>query len=558
MKKTSLSGALLTAIIISGLILVSIVHFGAAQSGLITFITSDTSWTKANSPYTLTGPIVVSTGVTLTIDAGVTANLNGYYLYINGTLRAIGSTSDNICIFGGDINYGNSSEVGVDSIFENVVLNSTITSSKPLTMNNNTINNGITVGATSLFVNNMILGGVSAGSSTTLSNNNINGDISLGDFCTISNNTIVGDTTAGISLTVSNNVITGGEPYTYPFAGHGFKTALTAGSSSIISNNTISGGVSVTSSTISSNVISGGGPFTDWGGRPQDATSAVTVYGNSAVFSNVIFSSTDGYGILIRSGYANVSGNAISNGVRVAGDALIEGNLIGNSGTGITVGEIYVPAFYEVDYGHGNSIIRNNIITGNGIGIGSTQEGGTATIEQNLISNNTYGISVSSQVTIQNNTITNSSVAISLQTSSPIIAYNNIMDYTQNSMYLSSVSTPINATYNWWGTTDTQSINLTIHDFKYDLNLGTVSFVPFLTSQNPQAPSTSYSIPLPSPTPPVIPEFPSWIILPLLTIVMIGTSLLFYFKKRNHARINKHSEIEQSSTRLHKQLCQLF
>lgn len=29
-----------------------------------------------------------------------------------------------------------------------------------------------------------------------------------------------------------------------------------------------------------------------------------------------------------------------------------------------------------------------------------------------------------------------------------------------------------------------------------------------------------------------IPEFPSWIILPLLTIVMIGTSLLVYFKKR--------------------------
>jgi hypothetical protein len=538
--KKSLFSAFLTAIIISGLILVSTVHFGTAQTGLITFIGSDTTWTKANSPYTLTGPIVVSTGVTLTLNAGVTVNINGYYFFVNGTLRAIGSTSDNIRIFGGDIKYGNSSQVGVNSIFENAVLNSTIASSKPLTINNNTINNGITVGDTSVLSNNVFLAQVSTGSSCTISENNISGDVSLGNSCTISNNTIAGDITVGTYATITNNTIEGSKKIYAPFGGYGYTTALTVASFSTISDNAIIGGVSAESCTISNNSISGGAPFTDWAGRPEDSTSAVSVSGNSSVISNIIFSSTGGYGILIRSGYTYVSGNAISNGVRVAGDALIEGNLISNSGTGIRVGEIFISAFNDIDYGNGNSIIRNNVITGNGIGIGSTQEGGTATIEQNLISNNTYGIGVSSQVTIQNNTITNSSVAISLQTSSPIIAYNNIMDYTQNSIYLSSVSTPINATYNWWGTTDTQSINLTIHDFKYDLDLGIVSFVPFLTNPNPQAPSTSYSItlpsppPLPTPTPgPVIPEFSSWIILPFLIIATMLVVLAFGNKRKH-------------------------
>lgn len=533
MNKESLLSAFSATILIVGLVLVGTTHFGAAQPGLITFINSDISWTKANSPYNLTGPIVVSTGVTLTINAGFTVDLNGYYLFVNGTLRAIGTASDNIHIFGGDIDFGNNSQVGTDSIFENAILNSTISSTRPLIMNNNTINNGVSAGDTSEFNDNLILSDINAESSTTISNNNITGNISVGDFCTISGNTIVGDTTTGISTTVTNNVITGGFPYTFPFAGHAYATALTVGNSAIISNNTISGGVSATSSMISNNTISGGGPFTDWGGRPEDSSSAVSVTGDSSVVSNIIFSSTSGYGILIRSGYTYVSGNAISNGIRIAGDALIEGNLINNSGTGIRVGEIFISAFNDIDYGHGDSVIRNNIITGNAIGIGSTLEGGTATIENNLISNNTYGISVNSQVKIQNNTISNSSVAISLQTSSVEIAYNNIMDYTENSIYLSFVSAPINATYNWWGTTDTQSINLTIHDFKYDINLGKVTFVPLLNEPNSQAPSTSYSITVPSPPPPIIPEIPSQLVLTLFLSLFVTLSPVILLTKKS-------------------------
>ena len=70
----------------------------------------------------------------------------------------------------------------------------------------------------------------------------------------------------------------------------------------------------------------------------------------------------------------------------------------------------------------------------------------------------------------------------------------------------------IDATNNWWGTTDPQAINLSIRDYKYDFGLGTVSFVPFLTEPNPEA--TSHPIP----------EFPSIILLPLfLTATLVVT-----------------------------------
>ena len=38
----------------------------------------------------------------------------------------------------------------------------------------------------------------------------------------------------------------------------------------------------------------------------------------------------------------------------------------------------------------------------------------------------------------------------------------------------------VDATNNWWGITDTQTINQTIYDSKIDTHLGTVTFVPFL------------------------------------------------------------------------------
>lgn len=60
-------------------------------------ITSNTTWTKANSPYILTGSIGIANSVTLTIEPGVEIIRNGdFTILINGTLTSIGTISDSI------------------------------------------------------------------------------------------------------------------------------------------------------------------------------------------------------------------------------------------------------------------------------------------------------------------------------------------------------------------------------------------------------------------------------------------------------------------------------
>jgi hypothetical protein len=69
--KAFLTAFLITVMVIA-LTFVGTVHFGKAQSGtnVTGIITSDTTWTQADSPYNFTGPVAVNANVTLTIQAG--------------------------------------------------------------------------------------------------------------------------------------------------------------------------------------------------------------------------------------------------------------------------------------------------------------------------------------------------------------------------------------------------------------------------------------------------------------------------------------------------------
>ena len=80
-----------------------------------------------------------------------------------------------------------------------------------------------------------------------------------------------------------------------------------------------------------------------------------------------------------------------------------------------------------------------------------------------------------------------------------------------------STSNTIDATNNWWGTTDTQAINLTIYDYNYNFDLGKVTFTPFLTEPNQEA------------IPREIPEFPSWMLLP---VFLVATFAVVALRKR--------------------------
>jgi len=169
--------------------------------------------------------------------------------------------------------------------------------------------------------------------------------------------------------------------------------------------------------------------------------------------------------------------------IRLSGEATVYNNYI----TGLvtpsgpdpvsyglrTIGPFYT--FYGIEVS-GNALISNNIISGC-TKAGIVVSGGNPTIQDNTL--NDKGIILKSAATIN---------------------YNNI----QAGITLSqSVTADVDATHNWWGTTDTSTIDKLIFDVNDDFNLGKVNYTPLLTKANPEAmPDPNAPAPTLTPTPP--------------------------------------------------------
>jgi hypothetical protein len=333
-------------------------------------ITSDTIWTKVHSPYTLTGPLLVNNAVTLTIEPGVTVNLRGYYIQVNGTLNARGNIVDKIYFNGGSgvpgaIAFSRycpswSEETGKGSIMENVVVNSSSIA--------------ISIGDTSPKIN----------------NNTIRGAIL----------TVDADSTGLLTLsspTITNNYL----------ESSGYPLVLQIATSPLIINNTITGEIST------------------------------------------------------ESGSTVISGNYIKGSIRSSGK---------------------------------EDQITDNIMSGKGSGIGIRT--GSCIIERNLITNYGDAIQLAASPVIRNNTIINNLNAISVPgyirgSYDPQIYWNNIYNNAGYSVNLFTDEThpanDINASNNWWGTTNKTVIDQGIHDNKDDYNLGEVNYTPFLIAANSQS-----------------------------------------------------------------------
>jgi hypothetical protein len=93
---TRVSVVLLLSALILSLTVLGLVPLVKPSVNFGGIISSSTTWTKTNSPYILTGPVLVGYGVTLTIEPGVNVNLATYYLEVNGTLNARGTATDKI------------------------------------------------------------------------------------------------------------------------------------------------------------------------------------------------------------------------------------------------------------------------------------------------------------------------------------------------------------------------------------------------------------------------------------------------------------------------------
>jgi hypothetical protein len=404
--KRVLTGLLLVVIVGGCLFPLESVGSVKASTSFNGLINRDTTWTKANSPYQLTSNVAVATGVTLTIEPGVTVNFKDLYIRVNGTLICRGTSQDKITLNGGElqfseVNKGWNEETGSGSIIEQSQINFIrIDYSSPKIVD------------------------------STI------GEIQITGGAPIIENNIIGDGTAALSLErettakISNNSI----GYVH---GDSVYMDLYNGNPLLV-NNIIAGGIQV-SGYSSSPIIAN-----------NSISSSYPANGN-ALESIII----DGCSVIL-------SGNHLSGGVFVLGDSQIIGGY------------------------SGSATISNNVFSGGGIRVA-----GTATIQNNLIQNVAGpAILLSDFAVIHNNTISNNQIGIEsyldVDDANPIITYNNIVDNSQNSIYLHSYL-DYNMSYNWWGTTDSNIISQSIYDNKNDFNLGTVNYMPFLPEKNSQA-----------------------------------------------------------------------
>jgi hypothetical protein len=92
----------LLVLLVAGVVLVnsSFIKEVRAETFVTGVISSEATWTKANSPYNVTGAVIAK-GVTVTIEPGTIVYVNAFEgLSVNGTLRAIGTSSEPITLNG--------------------------------------------------------------------------------------------------------------------------------------------------------------------------------------------------------------------------------------------------------------------------------------------------------------------------------------------------------------------------------------------------------------------------------------------------------------------------
>ena len=304
--------------------------------------------------------------------------------------------------------------------------------------------------------------------------------------------------------------------------------------SSIISNNVVTGNINsqstipsvgqtnppVDTSAISGNTVYGNIVLGSVSlGAITAPSEACTVY-NNTVYGSIISGSPQGA--------PQIFNNVVTDGgIGCTGDGSIHNNYVHDCEVGISL--------YSMRVFGGNlpcyATVENNLVVGNSVGIKislSDNHGGITTVP-----------------TVQKNTVSGNNIGISLveggYAATPPIQFNNLQNNSQYNFYLAA-SNNADLTNNWWGTTNESAIAQSIYDFKNDFNLGTVTFVPFLTTPNAEAPSIYTPTPTPTPsssqTPypsPTVPEF-SWpVILPLLLSVF---AVMLILRHRKTAKLS--------------------
>jgi len=188
--------------------------------------------------------------------------------------------------------------------------------------------------------------------------------------------------------------------------------------------------------------------------------------------------------------------------------ATISGNTITDNTASLGGGIYATDGGYQVSQIITNNIISNNTASqGGALYLSSTWwQGSTLTVTDNTITNNTatsdYVVYLAShpdnpldtfQGNILSNNQDNSAPTITLYaTGAPTIRYNDFVN-PSNTYELSngnsSGTADLDATYNWWGTTDASAIATKIYDFEDDFSRGVVDYSPILGTTSAAPPT---------------------------------------------------------------------
>ncbi|MFA5772971.1 MAG: right-handed parallel beta-helix repeat-containing protein, partial [Thermoplasmata archaeon] len=522
-----------------------------AQTPVGGFISTNTTWNLAGSPYIVTGQnIIVSSGVTLTIDAGVTVKFDSTRsIQIDGTLRAIGTAAQPILItsntvspqpgdwgfilfnsnsaaynfstgtgsilqyctieYAGGVTVSNNAALRLDNAIP-YINNCTIRyNTKPgikgwnytktlridsCTIQNNTVDTGsVTIRGASAAATAILTGCTITNNTSTLPSNNIYKV--AGYFGNNLNNRIK-------NCTISNNNQYG----IFIMSASNLKDTITGNS---ITNNTGNGiyyyySLSIFNNfnnhTISNNTITGNT------GNGIFFSFSFVFYSNTYTISNNIISKNQGSGIYYYSNPNNQ--NLTPNTLTIQKNKIV--NNQSNKGAGIY---IYTNNFTRV-----NPNITQNVIAGNK----ATQEGGGVYMDIQNETNNVFQYN-----SLINNYAPNSSAfwykgAGVLQANKNTIVWNKTtgaaptravyigaypastnMTLNNNNIYNSHCNSPfydfwfagansdsINARNTYWQQSTLTDVNNVIYDYLDTSTLGRVNFNPFLMLPDTSAPVT--------------------------------------------------------------------
>ena len=454
-----------------------------AETTVSSNIITDTTWTKAGSPYLITQSIDVYPGVTLSIEPGVEITFdNGTDLEIFGSLIAFGTESDMITfssgrgiflrdeatpstwdedngyVGGSIINYCEINDGGLETHVDLCVLNSKIFGSHRPNYGYSLVNHGI-----SLIQNNDISGiyNYISGQSTIIVNNTVSnsskGIYNLARDVSIIDNTITqnGDTgiyNSGHDVIINNNIIKDNSEQAF-FQSHSVApTIMTVHGSSGIYN--IQDDVEIDGNEITNNEFCG-----------------IYDIGRATIKNNVIEDNSVTY--------------EHGAGIYTSGGGEIVGNIITGNPCGI------------VNEGLASNIISNTVSNNNRVGL-SVKFGTTGTIANNTITYNGGGgihnWSTSSTIIIDSNEI-RGNTGYGIETFALLQSFtgNNIYDNTDYAFYFNG-TTDQTATNNYWGTTNPSEIDAGIYDYWDDIRLGKVIYEPFATEPFVPTPDISISL----------------------------------------------------------------